>query len=112
MISEKTPSDFGLFRVGERVWFRGRHADRFTVRGVIEKVTPKTGHEVIYGVRLENGNYVIAEPNQVRERGNVEGSPVICWACEGAAEAESLYDAESGVGMERLRDCQFHQHDE
>lgn len=60
-------SDLGFFRVGEPVWFRGQYATEFTLRGEVISVGPG----VRYGVRLENGNHFYANPNQIRERGNV-----------------------------------------
>lgn len=69
-----TPNDIGFFRAGEKVWFCGQHSDTFSVRGTIEEVIPQVSLGKIigvdkYGVRLENGNYKLVEPNQVRERG-------------------------------------------
>ena len=65
----------GMFKVGDRVWFCGADSDRFSVRGEIDTVVPRTHAGVpvgvhAYGVRLENGNYKLAHPNQVRERGH------------------------------------------
>ncbi len=66
--------DIGFFRAGERVWFCGEHSHQFSLRGTIEDVLPTVeGGRITgvykYGVRLENGNYKLCRPNQVRERG-------------------------------------------
>lgn len=66
-----------MFRPGERVWFRGKHATEFSLRGEITE-TISVGPGVRYGVRLENGNHIFADPDQVRERGNM-GHPRRVW---------------------------------
>jgi len=62
-----------MLEVGTPVWFRGVHTDRPSVRGVVEVVIPGPGQGGViiayaYGVRLENGNYKVATPQQVRTR--------------------------------------------
>ena len=51
---------------GEKVWFRGRFSDRFNLRGVIEEIEATA--EAPYGIRLENGNFVWARPEQIKGR--------------------------------------------
>ena len=59
----------GVYREGERVWVRGRYAQAYSLRGVIETVVGEGWP--LYGVRLENGNYMVCDANQLRERGNL-----------------------------------------
>ena len=66
-------ADAGLFRSGERVWFRGALSNKYSLRGVIEEVktaSDGSGWAEFYLVRLENGNLFHAKPYQVRERGD------------------------------------------
>lgn len=51
---------------GEKVWFRGYFSEQFSVRGVNEHVDCRA--ESLYGIRLENGNFVWARPNQIKGR--------------------------------------------
>lgn len=51
------------FKVGDAVWFRGSFVRHFSVRGVVEDV-----RENRYGIRLENGNPVDCEEDQLLHR--------------------------------------------
>lgn len=59
-----------MMKVGDQVWFRGKFADHFSVRGVIEDIREpaeqKANESVQYGVRLENNNYKLATEGQLR----------------------------------------------
>lgn len=67
---------------GDKVWFRGRFAKEFSVRGEIEVVDTCNPHSlgippafpVAYGVRLENGNFHWAGKDQLKRRGMYERS--------------------------------------
>lgn len=52
-------------KVGDKVWFRGRWSDDFSLRGVIETIR----EDGEFGVRLENGNFSWAQAGQLKERG-------------------------------------------
>jgi hypothetical protein len=53
------------FRTGDSVMFRGKFAERATIRGRIEVVDqPEFGPDR-FGVRLENGNFCWAAADQL-----------------------------------------------
>ncbi len=52
-----------MFREGELVWYRGKFATEFSVRGQIEAVSGD-----LLGVRLENGNFAWASAAQLKMR--------------------------------------------
>jgi hypothetical protein len=60
----------GVFRTGDLVWFRGKFAKQYSVRGVVECVSQRddTLEGVTYGVRLENGNFSSCDWTQVKAR--------------------------------------------
>jgi len=47
-------------KIGTRVWYRGKFASQFSLRGTVENTDG-----VRFGVRLENGNFAWAEASQV-----------------------------------------------
>ena len=59
---------------GDKVWFRGRYASEFSIRGVIEDIDTRERREHPdapnpgYGVRLENGNFHWAAGDQLKPR--------------------------------------------
>lgn len=59
----------GFFPAGTKVWFRGSLSEQYSVRGVISLVYDRPKGSIKYGVRLENGNYKLCSPDQVRARG-------------------------------------------
>ena len=50
------------FKKGDKVWYKGLFSDSFSLRGVIEVC------RVPFGVRLENGNFVWADFDQLQRR--------------------------------------------
>lgn len=56
---------------GDKVWFRGRYSDQFSLRGEIEVIDSSERREnpdapcPRYGVRLENGNFHWAAGDQL-----------------------------------------------
>ena len=52
---------------GDKVWFRGEYAKRFSIRGVVEDVSQMIDGKP-YGIRLENGNFRWADSSQLKER--------------------------------------------
>lgn len=48
--------------IGHKVRFRGKYAREFSIRGTIEVI-----EGALYGVRLENGNYALADHSQLQE---------------------------------------------
>lgn len=59
--------------VGDKVWFRGKFAKNFSIRGTIEVLNDGYSPEAPIGVRLESGNFVRAAASQVKERREGEG---------------------------------------
>ena len=75
------PDPEPMLKVGDKVWFRGKHARQFSIRGRVEflpafeEATERCVigalgdyDEKCYGVRLENGNFHWARPNQLEPR--------------------------------------------
>lgn len=51
----------------QSVWYRGLFSGEFSVRGTVEEISKWKG-AIEFGVRLENGNFVWAMPDQIKDR--------------------------------------------
>lgn len=52
--------------IGDRVWYRSRHVNEYTLRGVIE--CRRTAAVTDWGVRLENGGFEWVTEDQIKSR--------------------------------------------
>jgi len=53
-------------KINDKVWFRGRFSENFSLRGKIEYL--RHGASTTYGIRLENGNFSYADKTQLKRR--------------------------------------------